>query len=452
MARPHHLPLLILAALACLPTLAAAQAQNPAADPIAAEVRKAEQDFRLQVLREKSELSLNIKAILDREIKRAIAAGDLDTLESLQAQLKAFETDGTPPDVTATRSHVVRYNQKLFRLGNDLIKTYEDATRRYTQSLDVDNARLMQDKIKWTRPTTGLDTITRKGKVYLFVKKKMSWTQAKAACEALGGYLACLNDKSEHRFVYEKLIEGKKISAWIGGTDAHQEGDWVWLDGTKDYWVWNKKEPNNLKGAQHYAALTNRGTFSDFYENDKLATAYIVEWDSVPTRETIYQTEESQKRESAEIETLQTATLKHNERILVERDRLQSAILTAKDEAAIAQARAGYDEQVASIKQDYLAKLETGLKRAIADDRLEMAGNIKTQILRVERQIAKLTQEQAPDPNVPAIDDGNADTLGTDPDPQPPTADNDNRPDPNPIDDASDDEDGKGTFFGLPLE
>ncbi|MEM9111215.1 MAG: C-type lectin domain-containing protein [Planctomycetota bacterium] len=441
------MPQLILVALACLPTLAAAQAKNPDADTIAASVREAEQSFRLQVLKEKSDLTLNIKTIVDREIQRAVAAGDLDTLESLQAQLKAFGADGTPPDVPATRSHVQNYQKKLTRLGDALVKVYETATRRYTQALDVDNARLMQDKISWTRPTTGLGTVARRGRVYLLVQGKMSWTQAKAACEQLGGYLACLNDKSEHRFVFEKLINGKKIAAWIGGTDAQQEGKWVWLDGTDDYWVWNKKEPNNLKGAQHYAALTGQGTFSDFYENDKLVTAYIVEWDSVPTRETIYQTGESQKRESAEIETLQTATLKHNERILVERDRLQSAILTAKDEAAIAQARTSYDEQVASVKQDYLAKLEIGLKRAVADDRLEVAGDIKTQILRVQRQLARLTKEQAPAPDVPVLDEGNAETPTDDTSDAPDLADNL----PGEAEDAGGPDD-TGTFFGLPLE
>ena len=449
MARSHPLPQLILAVLACLPTLAAAQAQNPDADPIAADVRRAEQTFRLIVLKEKSELTLNIKAILDREIQRAIAAGDLDALESRKAQLNAFETDGTPPDVPATRSHFVRYNQKLARLGNDLIKTYEEATRRYTQALDVDNARLMQDKIKWTRPTHGLGTATHKGRLYLFVEKKTTWTQAKVECEKLGGYLVCLNSKSEHRFVHG-LLEDKNIHVWIGASDAEVEGDWKWLDGTSDYWRWSRGEPNNGRRnkGQHYAKMYGNGHMDDV-ANTEIAHigGYIVEWDGIPTRETIYQTEESQKRESAQIETLQTATLKHNELIVGERKRLQSAILAAKDETTIAQARAGYDERVASIKQDYIEKLEGGLKRAIADDRLDIAGNIKTQILRVERQLARLSKD-TPDPNVPALDDGNADNT---PNPQPPAAADDNRPDPDPID-ASEDADDKGTFFGLPLE
>ena len=109
MARPHPLPQLILAVLVCLPTLAAAQAQNPDADPIAADVRKAEQTFRLQVLKEKSELTLNIKAILDREIQRAIAAddrleiaGNIKTqILRVERQLARLSTDTPGPDVPA---------------------------------------------------------------------------------------------------------------------------------------------------------------------------------------------------------------------------------------------------------------------------------------------------------------------------------------------------------------
>ncbi|MEM9345738.1 MAG: lectin-like protein [Planctomycetota bacterium] len=450
MARFVSLTQLVLAALVCLPTLAAAQAKNPDADPIAADIRKAEQGFRLQVLKEKSDLTLNIKTIVDREIQRAVAAGDLDTLESLQAQFKAFEADGTPPDVPATRSHFARYNQKITRLGDNLVKAYEDATRRYTQALDVDSARLMRDKIKWTRPTHGLGTVSHKGKIYLLVQEKTTWTQAKAKCEKLGGYLVCLNSKSEHRFVYG-LFEDKNMEVWVGASDAQVEGEWKWLDGSSDYWAWHRKQPDN--GArryrtQNYGKLYANGMMDDVMDSQNAGIgAYICEWDSAPTRETIYQTEESQKRESAEIETLQTATLKHNERILVERDRLQSAILTAKDEAAIAQARTSYDDQVASVKQDYLAKLETGLKRAVADDRLEMAGNIKTQILRVQRQLARLTKEQAPAPNVPVLDDGNAETTPDDTPDAPDLADNL----PGEAEDAGGPDD-TGTFFGLPLE
>ena len=280
------------------------------------------------------------------------------------------------------------------------------------------------------------------------MQEKKTWTQAKAACEKLGGYLACLNNKSEHRFVFEKLIKNKKRTAWLGGTDAHKEGDWVWLDGTNDYWPWSKKQPNNWKNIQHYAGLENGGTIGDYQEVNRFVTAYICEWDYIPTRETIYQTEASAKQEAAEIEVLQSATLKHNELIVSERKRLQSAILAADDEAAITDAKAGYSEQVQSIKQNYIEQLQGVLKRALAEDRLEMAGNIKTQILRVEGQLSRLSKEGR-SPVVPALDEGGVETT---PEGQPPSDTDDDPSDQGPADPASDDDNDKGSFFGIPLE
>jgi hypothetical protein len=446
MARP--LPHLILALLVCLPTLSSAAFE---ADPIAAAVSQAEQTFRADLATEKQDLARQIKSIMERAIQQAVDAGDLDELEVLQTQLKAYEADGTYPDAPATRSHILRYQKNIVRLGDDLVNAYENATRRYTQARDIDNARLMKEKINWTRPTAELDTVSRSGKLYLLVKEKKTWAEAKAACEALGGYLVCLNNKSEHRFVFEKLTKSKNIAAWIGASDIETEGKWKWLDGTDDYWAWARKEPNNggRRRNQDVAKMHPNGLMDDVGNTQNAEiSGYICEWDYAPTRETIYQTEASAKREAEAIEVLQSATLKHNEQIVGERERLQASILTAEDETKIADAKAGYNARVALIKRGYIQELQGGLVKAIAEERLAMAGSIKTQILRVERQLARLSQEDTK-PNVPALDEGGVETT---PD-QPPTEDPDNTsPDPDPTVDPVDDADDTGTFFGLPLE
>ena len=443
MTRSDLFTCLILTLLACLPTTRVAAETEP--DPITASVAQAEQSFRESVLKEKADLSQQINAVMEREIQRAIGKGDLDELESLQAQLKAFQADGTAPDVLAIRSHVQSYKKKLTRFGDSLVKAYELATQRYTQARDVDNARLMQDKINWTRPTAALDTFERRGQMYALFLEEKFWTDAQAHCESLGGYLVCLSDQSEHRFIMEVVLADKNIIFWVGASDAKTEGDWKWLDGSDDYWPWRKGDPNNANNAEHYAGIDRRGRLVDMWNKKPGIAGYVCEWDVAPTRETIYKTPAQARREAEAIDTLKTATVKHNQQIVAERDRLQAAILQAKDEETISTAQAGYNEKVTSIKQAYVNQLEQVLTRAIDEDQLEIAGNIKTQILRVERQLAKLGKDDTK-PALPEPDAG-----GIDPKPD------DNKPDPaDPSDDTAEETqeepDDTGSFFGLPLE
>ncbi|MEO0475558.1 MAG: lectin-like protein [Planctomycetota bacterium] len=454
MARRFVLPAVLLVLLLGVPASAPADtlSANPAvADPIAEAVREAEQAFHLGIMRAKNDRNKSITTILDREIERAIATGDLDTLESLQAQLEAYQTDETLPELPATRSHTTRYDQQLIRLGNDLIKAYETATRQYTQARDVENARLIKEKILWTRPTHDLKTHRHSNHLYMVVHEQKTWRQAKAEAEALGGYLACISDRSEVRFIVRNVTKGK-TNAWLGGTDAHQEGDWVWLNGEEGYWPWNKNEPNNVRRKQHHAVLNLSGSLSDINENDTRVKGYLVEWDALPTRETIYKTPAQAERDAEAIDTLKSATLTHNARIVAERERLQSAIVEAQDEATIEQARKQYDDRVLRIKIVYLEQLNTGLERALAEDSIEITTSIQTQRLRVQGQLAKFTdQRKRGGISIPAPDAGDADPTPADEPDAPVLADDrpDEAPDPAEPEAGPDD---AGTFFGLPLE
>lgn len=175
---------------------------------------------------------------------------------------------------------------------------------------------------------------------------------------------------------------------------------------------------------------------------------YICEWDHAPTRETVYQSEASIKQESEDIEVLQAATLKHNEMIVSQRERLQSAILAADDEAAITDAKASYNARVVLIKKAYIEQMQGVLKKTLEEDRLNLASNIKTQILRVQGQVSRLSKVNSSSA-VPALDDGDAETT---PEQQPTPGPNGNPPAQDPADPSIDDADNTGTFFGIPLE
>ncbi|XP_030608956.1 ladderlectin-like isoform X2 [Archocentrus centrarchus] len=82
----------------------------------------------------------------------------------------------------------------------------------------------------------------------------MTWDKAEKNCVSLGGHLASVHNFLEYCRL-EKLIlitTHDEKETWIGGTDAQEEGHWIWSDGTTfQYNNWCPGEPNNGGGLQH---------------------------------------------------------------------------------------------------------------------------------------------------------------------------------------------------------
>ena len=285
---PH---LLILAAMPLLCATFAVHADKDDAsrsDLITAAVVRAEAQFNQSVASAKLELNNDIARIMERQIQLAINKGDLDALESLQKQLKAYETNGVYPDAPPIRAQVDQYKKQLARYGDTLLAAYDAAIRGYTQARDVPNARLTQDKREWTRPTISLETLEYRGHLYYLFLNQKNWTEAQTHCDSLGGYLVCLNNQAEHQFIIQKVLAKKKIIIWVGATDVHAEGDWQWLNGSNDYWPWRKGDPNNASNKEHHAGHDRRNRLVDMVHDHKQVAGYICEWTHTPTRETIY--------------------------------------------------------------------------------------------------------------------------------------------------------------------
>jgi VCBS repeat-containing protein len=71
----------------------------------------------------------------------------------------------------------------------------------------------------------------------------ITWQSAAAAALAAGGYLATITSDAENNFVFS--LVGNDV-AWLGGSDAGQEGQWRWVTGEAfDYTHWDGGEPNN---------------------------------------------------------------------------------------------------------------------------------------------------------------------------------------------------------------
>merc|ERR1712126_266285 len=71
-----------------------------------------------------------------------------------------------------------------------------------------------------------------------------TWILARENCQRMnpGADLASSNSKAENEFLL-KLSEGETINTkggWLGGSDSHMEGEWVWTDGSSfNYTNWH---------------------------------------------------------------------------------------------------------------------------------------------------------------------------------------------------------------------
>ncbi len=129
--------------------------------------------------------------------------------------------------------------------------------------LSVTSAALCQQRVQF------------EGHEYMLVEQRMTWHNAKAYAESLGGYLACVSSEEENSFLFSTAPS----HCWIGATDEVVEGDWHWIDGSPwSYTNWGVGEPNN-SGNEDYAAITYScgGCWNDA---PSTSIAYsIIEWD-----------------------------------------------------------------------------------------------------------------------------------------------------------------------------
>lgn len=101
------------------------------------------------------------------------------------------------------------------------------------------------------------------GHEYELVRSTLSWSDANAAANAAGWYLATVTSQAEHEFILSNLLPAsaaERTHFWIGGTDLRSEGNFQWANGEAwGYTRWHEGEPNN-SGDEDFLAY-------DFHSN-----------------------------------------------------------------------------------------------------------------------------------------------------------------------------------------
>jgi formylglycine-generating enzyme required for sulfatase activity len=120
--------------------------------------------------------------------------------------------------------------------------------------------------------------------------EQLTWRQARAKCEQMGGHLAIVDSEDENRILTSMISIAQLDSAWLGATDEVVEGRWVWVDGTEmRYKNWDPawSQPNNGGSSgypEHYllTQISANGKWWDVpeYCGPPFHPGYVCQWDA----------------------------------------------------------------------------------------------------------------------------------------------------------------------------
>jgi len=144
-------------------------------------------------------------------------------------------------------------------------------------------------------PTIPPGFVAFNGHYYKYVKGLYTFTEAQAGAAALGGHLATVTSAAENAFL-ANLIAGQDLGAWLGGSDAAEEGVWRWTEGPEagvNFWNglaggsapggaytnWNEGEPNGVHNGleeDHLHMMANSSLWNDA-PSHAFTIGYLVE-------------------------------------------------------------------------------------------------------------------------------------------------------------------------------
>lgn len=111
---------------------------------------------------------------------------------------------------------------------------------------------------------------------YARIPSSVTWEQARATSERLGGHLATLTSDAENLFVVPLATGAPNFVCHLGG--ARIGTTWTWI--TDEPWIytsWYPGSPNNLGGVEPYLTTwVNPGTWNDVSAG--YLAHYLVEW------------------------------------------------------------------------------------------------------------------------------------------------------------------------------
>ncbi|XP_033980591.1 lactose-binding lectin l-2-like [Trematomus bernacchii] len=92
------------------------------------------------------------------------------------------------------------------------------------------------------------------GRCYKYIATHSTWAAAELQCLSQGANLVSIHSQAEQEFVRSliKNFDPAEGNTWIGLSDVHQEGSWMWSDGcAAKFFFWYAGQPDNTGGLEH---------------------------------------------------------------------------------------------------------------------------------------------------------------------------------------------------------
>uniref|UniRef100_A0A3Q3MNG6 C-type lectin domain family 4 member M-like n=1 Tax=Mastacembelus armatus TaxID=205130 RepID=A0A3Q3MNG6_9TELE len=102
---------------------------------------------------------------------------------------------------------------------------------------------------------------------YFLSTTKKNWTESRKDCIARGGDLVVIDSWDEQVFL-NGLLQTHQ-NAWIGLSDALNEGTWTWVDKTPvTTTYWQVGQPNNFSGGQDCGEIVRKSSATQTWNDD----------------------------------------------------------------------------------------------------------------------------------------------------------------------------------------
>ncbi|XP_026204915.1 lactose-binding lectin l-2-like [Anabas testudineus] len=92
------------------------------------------------------------------------------------------------------------------------------------------------------------------GRCYKYIATRITWAEAELYCVSQRANLVSIHSLEEENFVKSLIMnfDHAQGRTWIGLSDIHREGSWMWSDGCPvTFAFWDAQEPNNIGGMQN---------------------------------------------------------------------------------------------------------------------------------------------------------------------------------------------------------
>ena len=137
------------------------------------------------------------------------------------------------------------------------------------------------------------DDFEYNGHYYRVFETQMSWADAEAFCEELGGHLVTITSQEENDAIMD-LLSDHTTGSYIIGLYRDTDEFEIWVTGEKlEYTNWGDGEPDNLSGDQRLGVIANEIltgsgysiSYGEWDDLGDLGCYFICEWDGITGEE-----------------------------------------------------------------------------------------------------------------------------------------------------------------------